>query len=82
MGSASACRCSTVARRLGVSVAVYRQLEAGTMMPSWEAFDRIRDIASSAFVLAASRGHLAIAEHFLNERSLSGQPASSVRPAG
>ncbi|HEX5936459.1 MAG TPA: helix-turn-helix transcriptional regulator [Actinomycetota bacterium] len=30
-----------VALRLGVNVPAYRELEAGTRMPSWETWDRI-----------------------------------------
>ena len=29
------------AQRLGVSAAIYREIEAGTRAPDWEAFDRI-----------------------------------------
>jgi DNA-binding XRE family transcriptional regulator len=29
------------ARRLGVSAAVYREIEAGTRSPAWETWDRI-----------------------------------------
>jgi transcriptional regulator with XRE-family HTH domain len=29
------------ARQLGVSQAIYRELEAGTRSPAWETFDRI-----------------------------------------
>jgi transcriptional regulator with XRE-family HTH domain len=29
------------ARRLGVTQAIYREIEAGTRWPTWEAFDRI-----------------------------------------
>jgi Helix-turn-helix domain len=41
IGSGPGWSVEQAARRLGVSQAIYRELEAGTRPPAWETFDRI-----------------------------------------